>query len=189
MLSKYIRQVKFGLELVLISWGVFILDFFLPLDLNSFGLIPRDGLGMIGIISMPFLHGGFGHILGNSIGFLFLSALLIIFHPIRYRSILLQITLIAGITLWLFSPGRDIHVGASGVIFGMASFLIFAGIFSIRFLEIIAGMITVILYGLPLLIGLSPIKSDVSYSGHWFGLLSGIIIALVYSKYSNKKQE
>ncbi len=104
-------------------WIVFILDRFLPLE--EFGLVPREPRGLIGIIAMPFLHGDFRHLLGNSIP-LAVTLLLLAGSRANSNAIVALIVVLGGIGLWLF--GRTaLHIGASGLVFGLIAFHIFAG--------------------------------------------------------------
>lgn len=181
-LFRFVRQIIFAFVLLAFSWLIFFLNSFLPVDLNRLGIEPREVGGLMGIFIMPFLHGNIWHISNNSVAFIALSGLLILFHGRSYGILLLEITLITGLLVWLFSLETVIHIGASGVIFGMSGFLLFAGFFNLKIVQVIAGIITLFFYGLPLLIGLVPIQEGISYSGHWFGFITGVVLAFIHKE-------
>lgn len=154
-------------------WFVFLLDFFLPLE--KLGLKPRSVVGLPGIAVMPFLHQGLGHILGNSLSLFFL---LILLAGSRARSwqIVAAIIILGGGFLWLF--GRTaIHVGASGLVFGLIAFLIASGIFERRLVPMLLSFVVAFLYGTTLLWGVLPIVPGVSWDGHLSGVAAGIVVA------------
>ena len=105
-------------------WVIFLVDLVLPVDFNNLGLIPRDLWGSAGIFTMPFLHGGWGHLIGNSIPLIILLCLLA-GSQANSAKIVLQIIILGGVLLWLFGlPGKT-HVGASGLIYGLIINLVF----------------------------------------------------------------
>jgi membrane associated rhomboid family serine protease len=101
-------------------WIVFLTDTILPLDFNRFGLVPRTLHGLIGIPLMPFLHGNFQHLLGNTVP---LCILLFILHGSRRDSleVIVSIVLLGGMLLWCFGRS-NFHIGASGLVYGLVAF-------------------------------------------------------------------
>ncbi len=172
------RDVKWIVLLVGIIWLVFAADYFLPLE--QFGLVPRTAKGLLGIVAMPFLHGDFAHIMGNTIPLVFTLALLA---GSRANSgqIVLLIALLAGIGLWVF--GREArHIGASGLVFGLIAFHIFAGVFERRLIPILLSVVVGALYAGTLFKGVLPMQEGVSWDGHLIGALAGTFVALMVSK-------
>lgn len=110
-----------------VVWGVFILNRIVyPIDFNSYGLVPRTLSGAVGVVSMPFLHAGLRHLLGNTVPLFVLLALLA-GSKARSWEIVGEIILVGGVLLWVF--GRHVpHVGASGLVFGLVAFLIVSGL-------------------------------------------------------------
>lgn len=172
--SHTIRREIGGVILFIAAvWVVFLLDFFLPLE--KLGLKPRTVVGLPGIAAMPFLHQGVGHLLGNSLPLFFL---LILLAGSRARSwrIVAAIIILGGGLLWLF--GRNaIHVGASGLVFGLIAFLIASGIFERRLVPMLLSFVVAFLYGTTLLWGVLPIVRGVSWDGHLSGVAAGIVVA------------
>lgn len=167
------RDVKGIALFVGLIWLVFVLDRFLPLE--NFGLIPRTLGGLAGIVTLPFLHGDWGHIVGNTVP---LVVLLLLLAGSRANSIdiVVLISVLAGIGLWIF--GREaIHIGASVLVFGLAGFLVCAGFFEKRLLPSIIAIGVAVVYGSTLMYGVLPTQSGVSWEGHLIGALSGGAIA------------
>lgn len=159
-------------------WVIFVLDRFLPLEL--FGLVPRTTGGLVGIVAMPFLHGDFAHLMANSVP---LAVTLALLAGSRANSgaIVGLIILLGGIGLWLF--GRSaLHIGASGLVFGLIAFHIFAGVFERRLQSLLIAVVVGFLYATTLLQGVLPLQQGVSWDGHLFGAAAGILVALLSAK-------
>ncbi|HBH54902.1 MAG TPA: rhomboid family intramembrane serine protease [Planctomycetaceae bacterium] len=146
-------------------------------DPNVYGLVPRTFGGLFGIATMPFLHAGLGHLLANLSSLVVLLGFLLVFHSNKAFEVVLEVILLGGILLWLF--GRSaLHVGASGLVYGLAGYLIAVGFAQKRFLELIASVIVAFLYGTSLVWGLLPIRPGISWDGHLAGLIAGIAIGI-----------
>jgi membrane associated rhomboid family serine protease len=156
-------------------WAVSLVAFLVPW-LKTFGLVPRTLRGLTGIATMPFLHENLFHLIGNTIPLL---VLLVLLAGSRARSweIVIDIILLGGAFLWVV--GRTaIHIGASGLIFGLASFLILAGFLEKRIIPLIIALLVGFLYGTSLLPGLVPhFGSSISWDGHLCGAIAGGVIA------------
>lgn len=170
---------------ITIIWIVFALDIFLPLE--SYGLVPRTLHGLIGIVAMPFLHGDFAHLLGNTIP-LAVTMLLLAGSRANSGGIVVIIALLCGGGLWLF--GRPaLHIGASGVVFGLIAFHVFAGIFEKRLQSLILTVVVGLLYASTLLQGIVPFQRGVSWEGHLIGAIAGAFVALLVSRTLKKPYE
>ncbi len=173
-MTDHVHRIREELPLVLtfiaVIWGVFLLDRFLPLE--NFGLVPRDTSGLVGIVAMPFLHGDLGHILSNTFPLLVLM-LLLAGSKGDSRLIVVTIILLSGVLLWLFGRGASLHIGASGLVFGLAVFLIVSGFLERRIVPMMVALVVVFLYGSSLLSGIMPFQKGVSWDGHLFGGLAG----------------
>ena len=163
-----------------IMWGAYFLNLVLLNNLNSFGIKPREAFGLIGIVTSPFLHGSFFHIIGNTIPFLVMALLIATFYKNDFIDILVGITLLSGFSTWLLGATNSNHIGASGVVFGLAGFMIGAGFLTKKFIPMGIAMAVIFCYGLPLIAGLVPLRSGVSYIGHWAGLFSGVGMSYLY---------
>ena len=180
--SRNVHSIKrdlLGMGLFIAAiWAVFALDYFLPLE--TLGLVPRTFRGLTGIVAMPFLHGDFKHLLGNSIP-LAVTVMLLAGSRANSRLIVLMIALLCGAGLWLF--GRTaLHIGASGLVFGLIAFHVFAGVFEKRLQSVIIACIVGLLYASTLLKGVIPFQNGVSWEGHLIGAFSGVLVALLVSR-------
>lgn len=170
-------MIGVGIYIALI-WIVFGLDYFLPLE--NLGLVPRTLRGLTGIIAMPFLHGDFKHLLGNTVP-LAVTMMLLAGSRANSGGIVILITLLCGIGLWLF--GREaLHIGASGVVFGLIAFHVFAGIFEKRVQSVLISVIVGLLYASTVIKGVIPFQRGVSWEGHLIGAIAGAIVALITAK-------
>lgn len=168
-------------SLVAVIWLVFILDRFLPLE--NFGVLPRSAQGLVGIVAMPFLHADWQHICNNSIPLIVLLTILANSTK-HYWSVIIGITLGSGILLWFL--GRSaLHIGASGLVFGLIGYLLVAGLKRKDVTSLVATVLVFSLYGGTIFSGISPLQTHVSWEGHLFGLVIGSAIAW----FSDKKQQ
>lgn len=187
------EEIRGIFAFVAILWGVYLLDFITPIDLTDWGLAPRSLWGLAGIPLAPFLHASFSHLLGNSIP---LIVLLVLLSGSRQRTwaTLCEITLLGGVLLWLFGRATSqiegegiIHVGASGLIYGLIAFLIVAGFREKRLASMLVALLVGFLYGGTLLTGVLPsIGANVSWDGHLFGAVAGIIVAWISTQPSTE---
>lgn len=181
------HSIKQELPAVLIFvgliWLVFLLDRFLPLE--QFGLIPRNGSHIVGIVTMPFLHGSWQHIISNTVPLLVLLTLLAGSRA-NSRTIVLIIIGLGGLLLWLFGRGASIHIGASGLVFGLAVFLILSGLLERRVVPLLIAVFVMFMYGSSLISGILPWQPGVSWDGHLFGGIAGAIAAVLVVR--GKKQ-
>jgi len=171
---EQIKQRTLGTFGLLISiWVIFILDRALPLE--KFGVLPREVSGLFGIVSMPFLHGDWKHIVNNSWPLLIL--LNILANTTRYFwQVISGITIGSGILLWLL--GRSaMHIGASGLVFGLIGYLLIAGFKTKQAIPLMGSAIVFSLYGGIIFSGISPFQTGVSWEGHLFGLIVGALLA------------
>ena len=165
---------------LLVAWGVEIVDWlFLGQALNKWGTTPRTMRGLIGIPITPLLHGGFGHLAANSVP-LFVLGLIVGLRGVRTLvEATCIVTLVGGAGVWLFARSVT-HIGASGVVFGYFGFLIAQGFFDKRVRSLLVGVGVLILYG-GLFWGVLPQSDGVSWEGHLFGLLAGVLAAKICS--------
>jgi membrane associated rhomboid family serine protease len=172
-----------------IVWGAFILNWIVYLiDFNSFGLVPRTLWGAVGIVSMPFLHVGWGHLLGNTVPLLILLALLA-GSKARSWEIVAEIVIAGGVLLWIFGRNAT-HVGASGLIYGLVAFLIISGLLERRIIPLIVSFAVGILYGGMLIWGVLPgTDSQVSWDGHLCSAIAGGLVAWLLTREPKQKSE
>lgn len=158
-----------------VMWVSEMLDA-IAFNLDQYGIEPRELDGLSGIVFAPFLHAGFGHLIGNTIPFLFLGAVIAVGGLARVALVTVIIALVGGLGTWLVAPEGSIHIGASGIVFGYATYLLTRGFFSRSMWHLGVGLIVLLVYGTTLLFGLVP-TPGVSWQGHFFGGVGGIIAA------------
>lgn len=139
------------------------------------GIIPRNPIGLLGIIFSPFIHGGFGHLFFNSVPFLLLLSFMMTLGT--YTSICATVTImiIGGAAVWLF--GRHaIHVGASGLIMGYMGFILYNAYYNANLASVVVGIVSLYYLG-TILFSLMPDDASTSWEGHVFGFAAGIFAA------------
>jgi len=161
--------------LVALMWAVEIVDLVAG-DLDSAGIRPREPEGLVGVVLSPFLHGGFGHLIGNTIPFLMLGAAIALGGLARVATVAAIVTVVGGLGTWLTAPDGTVHIGASGLVFGFAAYLVARGVYSRRPLHLVGGLVVLAIYGSTLLFGLVP-TPGVSWQGHLFGAIGGLLAA------------
>ena len=149
--------------------------------LDGDGIHPRSLSGLPGILSAPFLHAGFGHLLGNTIPFAILGMLVALGGARRVIEVTVIVVLVAGLGTWLTAGGGTSTIGASGVVFGYAGYLIARGFFTRRMLELAGGALVALLFGGALAWDLVP-RSGVSWEDHLFGGIGGILAARLLTR-------
>jgi membrane associated rhomboid family serine protease len=144
--------------------------------LSNFGIVPRSFAGLWGILFAPFLHANFAHLIANTIPLAVLGWFVMLRQKRDLATVSVIAGLIGGLGVWLTAPALTVTVGASILIFGYLGYLLFRGIFERRFWPIIGSVVTFFLYG-GALHGIVPGAIGVSWQGHLFGLLGGILAA------------
>jgi len=161
--------------MVLLMWTIFWLELQWGVNFNAYGIRPRTFLGLRGILFGPFIHGSIGHLYNNTLPIAILTLALSYF----YKNITVQVlffgALFSGVLTWLI--GRDsYHIGASGVIYMLASFIFFKGVFAKHYRLIALSLATVFIYG-SLLWYIFPVEDNISWEGHLSGFISGLVLA------------
>jgi membrane associated rhomboid family serine protease len=168
-----------GLEticsLVVLIWVTEIINNYFGRALNVYGIYPREVSTLPGIVLWPFLHGGFQHLAMNTTPLLFMGFFVALRGTWIFTKTTLLILIIGGIGVWCF--GRPAyHIGASGLVFGYFGFLVTIGIYERSISSLAIASITLFYYG-GLILGILPTTSFVSWEGHLFGLVAGILSA------------
>jgi membrane associated rhomboid family serine protease len=148
--------------------------------LDGDGIYPRSLAGLPGIISSPFLHASFTHLIGNTIPLVILGLVIAAAGARRVIEVTVVVALVAGLGTWLVGPSHVSTIGASGIVFGYAGFLIMRGFFMRSFPALAIGVIVAILFGASLAADLVP-QAGVSWQDHLFGALGGVLAARLVS--------
>jgi membrane associated rhomboid family serine protease len=176
------RNIEIAFLAVVCLWVIYAIGLVLntvsSVDIRSYGIQPREISGLAGIIFWPFLHGGLFHLLANSLALFFLLLLILIFYKKLTIPAVIIITLAGGAGVWLAASSNTVHIGASGVIFGLIGFLISGGIFRRELKSLFLSVIVLVIYG-SLLLTLLVAVPGVSWTGHLFGFLAGVLAAWI----------
>ena len=168
--------LKIVVAVLAVMWLVEVIDAGILNDAwQKQGIQPRRQSGLDGIAFAPFLHVGFGHLIGNSVPFLILGGLVALRGPSAWVRVTLTIVILGGGLTWLLAGGGTNHVGASGIVFGYFGFLITAAVRERKFTSIVAAAITLLLYS-GFVWGVVP-EEGISWEGHLFGAVAGGIAA------------
>nr|WP_290227410.1 rhomboid family intramembrane serine protease [Trichocoleus desertorum] len=163
-------------------WLLEIIDLFVFRNaLNLYGIRPRSISGLWGILFAPFLHGGLGHLMANTIPFLVLGWFVMLREISDFFIVSLITILASGLGVWLFGSANSIHIGASGVVFGYFGFLVSRGYFERSMVGIAVSLLVGTLYG-SLIWGVLPIRNGISWEGHLFGFLGGLLAARLLAR-------
>jgi membrane associated rhomboid family serine protease len=172
-----LKEFKILFVSVIIFWTIEILDFVVfKGSLNNYGIQPRQPLGLIGIFFAPFLHGGFGHLIANTIPFVTLGWLTMIQRTSDFYIVSLISAIVGGIGVWVFGAPNSVHIGASILIYGYLGFLLLRGYFQKNMPSIALSIFVAIVYG-SLIWGVLPSRIGISWQGHLFGFIGGAIAA------------
>ncbi len=177
-LSREVKtQVTILGSFVSIFWITELIDvFILKGRLNQYGIQPQSLIGLRGILFAPFLHGDLPHLISNTVPFLVLGWLVMLQETSDFWIVTGLTMLVGGLGVWLFAAPTSIHIGASILIFGYLGFLLLRGYFQRNFISIFLSVLVAFLYG-GLVVGVLPSAPGISWQGHLFGFLGGILAA------------
>jgi membrane associated rhomboid family serine protease len=162
--------------LAALMWLLEIVDTITGGDLDGWGIRPHDPDRLVGVLTAPFLHAGFGHLIANTVPFLALGFAIALNGAGRVLAVTGIVMLVGGLGTWLLAPENSTHIGASGVVFGYAAYLLSRGVFNRSVLELAMGAVVAAIWGSALVSGLLP-RDGISWQGHLFGALGGIVAA------------
>ncbi|MGI9544546.1 MAG: rhomboid family intramembrane serine protease [Cyclobacteriaceae bacterium] len=158
----------------------FLVTHYLDLELNFLGNRPRTLMGLAGILFAPLLHVSWLHILSNVFPLLFFGTLVYWFYPPIAQAVLMRCYFLPSVLVWLIAMG-NLHIGASGMIYGLAFFLIFFGFFRKDMRSLLISIVVIAFYG-SLFYGVLPGQPGVSWEYHLAGAVTGLISAFEFSK-------
>jgi membrane associated rhomboid family serine protease len=182
MLERKIAGIALTISfsLVFLMWLAHSINLGFDLDLYRFGIFPLRSSGLIGILAAPFIHStaDFGHIINNSIPAFILTWLLFYNYRTIAMPVFILIYLMTGIGMWLLAR-ESYHIGMSGVIYGLTSFLVLSGFFRKNMRVAAVSLFVIFIYG-SMVWGIFPTAAGISWEGHALGLFSGLIVSVLY---------
>jgi membrane associated rhomboid family serine protease len=162
--------------IVATMWVVEVINTLDSNGLDSDGIYPRNFGHIWGIVTAPFLHVSFAHLISNTIPLVFMGVIIALRGALRVAAVTLIVIVIGGLGTWLIAPAHSITVGASGVVFGYAAYLLTRGAFDRSLLELLTGGVVGLVWGGALLASLVP-HYGISWQGHLCGAIAGVIAA------------
>jgi len=171
LFSTFLPSIVF----VCMIWIVFWIDNTYTLNMYKYGLMPRKFTGLIGIITMPFIHGDLRHLFNNSVPLIVLISFLFHFFKQHFFKVFIWLWILNGLWTWVLAR-ESFHIGASGLVYAFSSFIFFSGIILHDKKHIALSLLIVFLYG-SMIWGIFPIDKHISWEAHLTGFISGIVIA------------
>ncbi len=184
--AKFIESIFFPLIFIFIIWGIKLAENILNLRLGILGIYPLQSKGLPGILFAPLIHGDYSHLFTNTGPLLLLGISVFFFYRVIAFKLIILAWIITGIWVW-FGGREAYHIGASGLIYAMASFLFFSGIIR-RSVELMAiSLVIVFLYG-GMIWGIFPLIENVSWESHLMGGIAGFVLAVYYKDYGPQRK-
>lgn len=188
--KKFLGSLIIPLIIVALMWLLKIIEVSFDINLGRWGVTPHTIQGLIGIFTLPFLHGSWEHLLSNTFPILVLGTALYYCYPTLANRVLLIIWLASGLITWCIGNSESTHIGASALVYGLNLFLIFSGFIRGNRMLIVISLIMVFLYG-SFIWGMIPslaIPQNISWEGHLSGAIIGILLAVMLRKEGPQKE-
>lgn len=164
--------------MVALMWVVEVIDSLDHHHLDQYGIKAREGDGLVGLVTGPFLHVSWDHLIANTIPFVFMGLAIALGGAVRVLAVTAIVAVLGGLGTWLIAPEHSVTVGASGVVFGYATYLLSRGFFNRKLLELAIGLVVGVVWGGALLTGFVP-RYGISWQGHACGAVAGVVAAYV----------
>jgi membrane associated rhomboid family serine protease len=161
---------------VVLMWIIEVINTIDSNRLDQDGILSRNVSHLWGIFTAPFLHVSFAHLIGNTVPFVFMGVIIALRGALRLITISVIIIILGGILTWLIGPSNTSTVGASGLIFGYATYLFARGFFDKNVVEVLVGLVVGVIWGGTLLSALHP-QHGISWQGHISGAIAGVVAA------------
>ena len=174
--ANFRLALKAVLGFVVLLWLIHIVNFLLGYRLNALGVLPREFTGLRGVLFSPLLHANFKHLFDNSVPLAVIGTLGLFVYPNSLTRSLPIIYLGSGILVWMLAGGNSIHIGASGLIYGLLAFVFFSGLLKRDARGITVSMLVWFLYA-SLSLGILPQPGPISWESHLFGAIAGTALA------------
>jgi len=174
-----LRSLTWPALFVILLWLVKAIEYVNGISLSEYGMAPRSLRGLYGIFTYPLLHRDFGHLVSNSLPLLVLGTALYYYYRNASHFIFLQLVVISGFWLWVLGQPGSIHIGASGLVYGLAAFHVTAGLIKRNKKLLAFALLVIFLYG-SMVWGVFPDffpQRNISWEGHLMGMIAGVLLA------------
>ena len=178
---KFRRSISYTFSFIALIWLVKITESYLQIDLGSLGIYPRTLSGSIGIFLSPLIHGDFFHLLSNTFPLIILGVGLFYFYDKIVFNVIIIIYLMTGFLVWI-AARNAYHIGASGIVYGLLTFILFSGFFRRNPQTLAISFIILVLYGGSFMAGIIPSSSGISWESHLMGGVAGVFCAVYFRK-------
>lgn len=180
--KERIKKILKGTTLFILAiWLVKIFESISGMQLYDYGLLPKDKGGLLGIFTSPFLHGDYNHLISNTTTLFAIVFILFYSYPKSAKPVFLITYFLTGLSVWYFARTGTYHIGASGLVYGLLSFLFFVGIFRKDAKAIAITLIITFMYG-GFIWGVFPTDPKISFESHLAGLILGLVCAVIFRK-------
>ncbi len=176
--ANFILAIKITVAFLAVMWAVFALQQVLPFNLAQFGLRPRDPTGLLGLLTTPLLHGNLSHIASNSMPLFIGGVAMLFLYPNASLRALPLIYLGSAALAWTFAR-PSIHIGASGLVYGILTFVFISGILRRDMRSVGVSLMVWFFYG-SMVWGVFPAGRSMSWELHASGMVIGLVLALIY---------
>ena len=187
-LRKAKKGIRFALLFTAILWFIKAYEYVLSTNFEVFGILPRTLKGSIGIVTAPLIHGDIYHLISNTFPILVLVIGIFYFYDRIAIIVFFLIYFMTGFWVWI--AARDAyHIGASGLVYGLISFLLFSGFLRRDTKTLAVSFAVLIIYGSNMIYGLLPANTDISWESHMLGAVAGLFCAIYFRNQNREKQE
>ena len=176
----WVRGAGVAAAFVVLLWVIEFVDVMTSESLDQYGIEPRTQEGLVGIAAAPLLHSGWAHLESNSVPLLILGFLVAAVSTGRLFGVLAWAWIVSGVGVWLVGPPDSVTVGASSLVFGLLTYVMVVGFLERRPIGILVGIGVFLVYG-SVLIGVLPGEAGVSWQGHLFGAIGGVLAAYYFA--------
>jgi membrane associated rhomboid family serine protease len=177
-----IKRILYGTSVFILAiWMVKIIESIFGIELYEYGLLPKNRGGLLGIFTAPFLHADYNHLISNTTTLFAIVFILFYSYPRSAKTVFFITYFLTGLSVWLFARTGTYHIGASGLVYGLLSFLFFVGIFRKDAKAIAITLIITFMYG-GFIWGVFPTDPKISFESHLAGLLLGLVCAVILRK-------
>ncbi|MFR9675405.1 rhomboid family intramembrane serine protease [Streptomyces sp. TR06-5] len=185
MTSETTHRTTSALKIVLLwvglLWLLEAVDYATGHALDTFGIAPRRTDELVDVVPAAFMHFGFDHLMANTVPLLVLGFMAALRGVRTFLAVALITIVVSGLGVWLTAPAPSNTAGASGLVFGLFGYLVVRGFVDRRIGDVALGGVVVVLYG-SILWGVLPTTPGVSWQGHLFGLIGGVMAAFMTSR-------